>query len=374
MSMRAEVAMSVLVCIWARDNAAQMSWSNEWRLHALFELCKATQAAIQSLGTGISYTKPYKAMVVLPEYYFTRIRTSALAAKAMQEDVKDQLVKELLAISLVFPDFLLIPGTIAFRKSLIRPDSKKNKASGQAKTLGRFDKMMMNLKSDQNVNNNQTFAQPYHGKHNAQNPGSDHSLQIVNSAVHLHGGWTQPPDPDGRHHPGPGVQWVQKNYYLYKNQAYVIHKGRILFKYNKQIGFFETQGASQEVQIHAPDVTKTNTAMIHGDRFCLEICFDHANTVAKDVVQEEAKAEQAFASFFNTKKPDIAPDFHVVVSDWVQVNDKDIVAKPGGYLIHASTNASAVVVKRAGSPGHTQIFPFTNGHLASYPYAVYRLD
>ncbi|WOB50114.1 hypothetical protein NYR97_01410 [Xanthomonas hydrangeae] len=225
-----------------------MNNNNHDRITMLNNFCQKIDEVVRKINQPNIDQQECHSMIILPEYYFSRNMKSALVAKAMDEDTKNKLFKGLIETSKLHSKTLLIPGTIAFRKSL---KTKPN----------RFEKLFSHLNNDKI---NEPFDQDYYGKKDAHNPGSIEQLvQLVYSRIFF------------------GEKYVLENFHIYQNKTYAMLNGETKFKYAKKAGFFETQGATSEIQFHAPDTQRSGFAEILGKKFCFEICYDHSEGIAR---------------------------------------------------------------------------------------------
>lgn len=122
-----------------------------------------------------------------------------------------------------------------------------------------------------------------------------------------------------------------------RNSCYVM-LGKTTVIIDKQTGFNETYNQSPNKSIFGSKSTK-KCANFRGFMLGVEICFDHANGWLKG----DNKA---------------GLDFHVIVSDCVSLENKNLCAAIDGYAIHASSNWGLTTVKKNTKTGYKELKPY----------------
>ncbi len=115
--------------LWSRKNYERSGSTADTRIKALKE-------CVVKLGAQIKQEKIPEAEVqgilVAPEYFFTKPDAgdwdgAAFLARAISQADKEQAVAGFEAISKSFPSMMMIPGTIAWKKPLVRPATEARK-------------------------------------------------------------------------------------------------------------------------------------------------------------------------------------------------------------------------------------------------------
>ncbi|MEQ9371386.1 MAG: hypothetical protein RIG63_20520 [Coleofasciculus chthonoplastes F3-SA18-01] len=315
--------MNTIVVLWSRNISKHINTDNAQKFHHVSNIMSWVNNTIIPYvvqnAPHLKWNDAFNAIIVLPEYYFSRTRQHSYQRKAMGEEAKDIVLQQLLQYSRYFPKILLLPGTIAFKKSLVRPPNKTiQQSTRQRKSQSRLQKASSYLLSspdDTKITSNYPFGSPYSPASSTLTPRE--KLQRLDQ--------------------------LGENAYIYKNQACVIQNGQILFKYNKRKDYFETYGSSNE--IHAPDVNRSASKTIHGIDFGLEICFDHAQRSLVEDITYENRMAQHLAAHGYAPQPTMTstPQIHIVVSDWASNSASPV--REGGFFIHASSNNTQTCVK-----------------------------
>src|SRR5437016_5576658 len=120
--------IDMIVALWNRDTAKKQAGFNADRIRLLNEALQACQA---QFGTILKPGQKIKGIFLAPEYYFASEhagqveRYGSLNERCLTETGKDFIVQSLLTASKTYPQILLIPGTVAWKKSLTRtPDQE----------------------------------------------------------------------------------------------------------------------------------------------------------------------------------------------------------------------------------------------------------
>jgi hypothetical protein len=347
-----------------------MEFDNAYRLERLRNICETvkTFSANESISNK---DREWDAIIVLPEYYFTRIMKHGAAARAMPVYVKNKLLYELGEISKNYSRILIIPGTIAFRKPLIRPLNELLTKKGRLRKLNQCEKLAIELQNEQKLsrrekllanlkrdNINSSFYAKRPGNKIGRNPASSDQLYWLRHILR-------------------GVDSgaaALNNFHIFQNKSYVLLNGEIKFTYEKKAGFFELQGVIDRNQYFAPNYKRKNCAIIDDKVFCFEICFDHAKGVAKSYVKSQISRAKVDADDHGINVPDATPDFHILMSDYVQEDSDSIAAKPGGYFIHASTRDDITCVKKVGSPTNSGVTRLCHQDYEGSFLSIYKVE
>jgi predicted amidohydrolase len=342
--------MKILIVVWSRRIAQHLHRPTPEKLDVVGRLMTwAHQVLVPQVNAthpGTAWFPHFRTLIVLPEYFLSQSQVNIGAAKALDEGQKDAALATLRGWSQWFPEQLLVPGTIAFRKPLVRPATKPGvRADGSVKA-DRTMKLVANLRAAPDT---PRIQQAYAGNPHAVSPSTADKLATFGLHEQLR-------------RMGLPVQT-----FIYKNQAFVIQNGHVLYKYNKRRDFFETHGAPND--IHAPDTSLGATQVIHGMTFGFEICFDHnQGALAGDIAREHQVAGALQNHGYAVAMP-VPPQIHVVVS--ASVHNAGSPVREGGLYVHASTaDAQSGVWRRRGAA----MLPVEAGTLAVVYDNVYAGD
>jgi predicted amidohydrolase len=333
--------------LWSRKNYDKAGSSKDARI-------KALKDCVQKLALQVKQEKiedsEIQGILVAPEYFFTKPDPGTwdgaqFLTRAISQAEKEQAVAEFESVSKAFPTLLLVPGTIAWKKPLVRSASetrKKDKVTGQRtgplKTTSRLDKALASLQYEQT-----TTGEKMGGARKAAPDllaaleqwvdyyyvytTDDELYKLVMAVLHDDKelqdvfNWS---GLDKSHYTeipalADKMALLKTGSFIMRNTAYALLKGRVRFKYNKQGDFHEAIGDTGTVFIPG---AKTGIATIAGIRFGFEICLDHNIGYLKPPVAD----------------PKEGRDIHIVTSAAVENNDNHMFMHPGGYFLHASTN------------------------------------
>ena len=242
--------------------------------------------------------------------------------KFVEESEKDAVVKDLGHMSrFVGYGILFVPGTVAFRKSVMRPTGKTAKRTGGEKVGSRIEKTLLAFKSAPEVVRRGTTT------------GLEGEVALDFNANQL----LMKSFATGR---GISDTTLQKSY-IYKNQAYVFFRGYLMHKYAKKAGYNELYGLDKDAggyHVFAPG-SRSNIKTIDDIPFGFEICRDHACGVLADGCSEAVQ-----------DRGELGPLIHVICSDSVPNVDNSPV-RVGGIVLHASSNREYQVVRRKTKTG-----------------------
>jgi predicted amidohydrolase len=275
---------------------------------------------------------PIKMIFAAPEYLMTAPRSNFVDVKALVEDDRDMIVRELRRISQNLPGVLLVPGTIAFQKELERSGPQRHKMNpktgerdGPLKTSSREEKALHALDSawsHLNYSNSSGMGVPGDKILNFQERRENFERQLRGAK-------------------GPLIV-LNDMPRIYKNNMYVFLDGVIAHKYSKQADWFETLGSSDQ---HFIPGGSSCTKEIAGIRFGFEICMDHSMRML-------GTSQGAYRAR-GMKELGTPPDIHIIVSDYT--GNQYFPMRNGGFMLHASTRKENTAVYRKNSKGYIPI-------------------
>ena len=126
--------VEIVVALWNRDTPKKQWAYNGDRLQ---HLRTAIEACNPQLNRILKPNQPIKGIFIAPEYYFaanqagTGMTNGSFHERGISEADKDMIVNHMLSLSKSFPKLLLIPGTIAWKKSVMRAPGQEYKRDPQ---------------------------------------------------------------------------------------------------------------------------------------------------------------------------------------------------------------------------------------------------
>jgi hypothetical protein len=366
--------IEMAAAIWNRDTHENQFDVNTNRIKALKG---ALQACERQFGRILKPQQRIKGIFVAPEYFFAAPLsgrgdgTGSFHLRGVDQDAKDHIVAQLIAVSKLYSKVLLIPGTIAWWKPLNRRpqdefkrDRSTNERTNVLKTQTREHNVKQALYDNYMAGGSRGGRIPTDLlKAKVRNellsqkrllnspslPGSEQSYQVVSNDDVLQEVYRILNDDSELIQYGPintlvrGVPSQGESQYqvdmgtvdkVLKNTAYVLLNGTIRFKYNKANDFHEALSENGSL-IFCPG-TKSGYTSIDGIDIGLEICLDHAVGQLTN----------------NTSLPGSgAPHLHIITSASVQPKGAHVSVRQNGYLIHASSNPDWAFVQKNSSTG-----------------------
>lgn len=289
---------------------------------------------------------------VAPEYLFAYPSKGDNHAygdqRHLNENDKTNLLKRLEEKSKNCPGLVIIPGTVAWEKTLWRPDDRANHKKGananKPKSISRAEKAITAVADYAKNFKSGNLNAPLSGPHqNHQATTTKNKLDLLELQMF---------DP---------YAWIR----IARNTAYILYEGKTLLKYNKKADFHEVLTGNNVV--HIPGKHPGRFELPLGDLSLrpiscgIEICLDHAfDTLEKSI------------------PPNGAVDIHILVSAWIQPKPCVGTVKPGGYMVHASSNdrVSKVYKHDLGSIlwGHREVSPDEKIDLGKFPINIYKIN
>ena len=275
--------MAILVGIWSRDTETKLSENLGSRLYLMELALAATQAKCQALSAKHKIDGVIKSIFVAPEYLFSAPRDDPGAARAVSHITRSALKSLLAEKSRKFQHMLIVPGTIIFKMELA-----EYPILGEAKKVRALKILEV-----------------------AQAKPKEFPVAEI-------GGVLSTAEKNRLLKEGQATQ-------LIKNRAYVFLNGSAVFSYGKKADMVEAIGADsgpsdRPVGVFVPGL-KAGLAEIAGIQFGFEICWEHEKGVLKTI----ASASK------------VAPDIQIICSAHVDNAKQNMVVRPGGFVIHASS-------------------------------------
>lgn len=216
-----------------------------------------------------------RAIFLAPEYCFARSLANLQGdhtfgtKRQMEEDyVRDKLRPVFGALSNNFKNALIVPGTVAWRKSIV-PSDKGQHASMQAREAYRRNKYQQRVQAGASVNldENTPFTQ-----HTPVFPPAYKSPLDTRGAI--------PSTADKSN-------WLQTAHYIAKNTAHCYYNGNCVYKYNKIGDFYEVSEDTADTVMVPNKSTVSGTTgpagrfTLAGFSFGISICYDQSLSVQK---------------------------------------------------------------------------------------------
>ncbi len=367
---------SLYAALWSRGSTGSSANAGRTVADSMHKLNKAMDKAVRRMGEAwvelpeVERQPRLKGVFVAPEYYFANAEMGSwdntagnFRSRPIEQTAKEALMADLVALSRRHPNYVIVPGSVAWRKPLDRPDSEKYKVdkdtglrTGPEKTVARRDKVAAVIGAtgaNNKMGGGRYMSEPF-------------QLAVLDAIAGLTKGTPPVPCPydlvaynqgfvssgadpqqafeaviravkvspfaeaicDWAGLPRTAVAVIPKKSekvaavtsgtatHLMRNTAFVLHGGKVVFKYNKRGDFHECIGDGSTVFMPGEGLGKT--APILGVTFGLEICLDHAKGILHTGVTD------------NT-----VPDVHIVMSDTVTNHTAHM--KASKYFLHAST-------------------------------------
>jgi predicted amidohydrolase len=304
--------------------------------------------------TSLEEDRPIWAFLfVAPEYYFARSSN----AHAIEESDKRDIVGRLAEISRRYPRLILVPGTIAWKKPVIRPMSEIRKRdrdtkerTGPLKLQTRYERFTARVSWSMNkgITMIPQIIDREDYRRGPNDPFDRFELESrEQEIVDRHKKMLERMAPHGR---SPGC-------YLARNTAYAFYGGAEVARYQKRSNHDEVfEGESEDFVIFEPGGApdgRGDRFEVEGLKFGIEICLDH---------------DYGYLRHSSQKRPDV----HIVVSAEVDIVCNHVHVPEGCFLVHASSNKEITgVYDHKGNRGDMNSEDETPGTLF---YRVLRFD
>lgn len=296
---------NILIVLWSHSNDWTRSIAS--RLLAMEAKLATAELWVTQYAAQLNSGMPFQGVFLAPEYFFTEPGNQRAP---LPEDQRLEIEEKLLGLSRKFPRILLVPGTVFYRKELVR---------GIDSSVLKFDSVtgQRTLLKTTNPDRRARFVQKTQHFINtvpAQRDPTDRDLSAwagsgYNASGHMVPSLNEIAGHLGDPNKQPGVA---------KNSAYILLGGRRIAKYDKQSDWGEALGGAPDQLAFIPG-TFQQCPQLNGYRFGMEICYDH------------------FIGMLARRN--VTPlHLHFLVSDWVYANTGNMAMSPGGYFAHASTN------------------------------------
>jgi hypothetical protein len=365
---------TLIVALWSVNTQGMQHLTLDSRWQALKQCVEhAYEQAMKQLCD--LNDKPF-ALFVAPEYLMAQPDPIKMhmppvpkhnfpgSRRHIDEADKNIQLQRYLALSDTCKGMILVPGTIAWRKSLERSGPKQTSTkTGKAKTRSRYDKAIESLQFYQQRRGwgpDEHLSGPW--KLSELGLGPDIPAPTTREKLAaLQGAQTWNPvvaDFGLLHGPNDLV-------YMARNTAYVLLDGKVLLKYNKQGDFHEVLVGTDTVHIPGKldgrfQVTPTKPNLRTID-FGLEICLDHIYQTTGTEIAHLGKV-----------------DVHIISSAQVPTNKAKAAAADAGYVVHACSNKANTGVKRMSGGGwfggKGDLKPFKTEDVEGFPLQLWQIE
>jgi hypothetical protein len=397
----------IIVGLWSRDTTVHSGSSTPDKVKHLKEAAARVTAAVTA--AKVPDRQDVRGILIAPEYFFTKPGAGGWGGgkfndRSLSKADLEAAVREFEAISKLNPKVLLIPGTVAWKKPLLRPPEEARKfssltgdRSGPLKTGTRLEGARKDLTHEKDKTGDKmggqrlgsrvmrdkifnflcanwpwAVANESYFKDNWGAPLSDTNKLIT---AFLHDDTLLEfvePDATLRAKEVSTIPRLSEKAAalgtatsMMRNTAFALLNGRVRFKYNKQGDFHEAIGDGAQT-VYIPGA-KAGVATIGAIRFGFEICLDHALGYLS-----RAGATNPIASGLAREPRDI----HIVTSASVENKTANMYVRPGGYFLHASQNPGWTCVYHNKPSGGLE--PVTarieKGTLDGDPFELVRIE
>jgi predicted amidohydrolase len=273
---------------------------------------------------------PLRAVFLAPEYSFARSLPQQFGdhtfgqKRQIEEDyVKDTLRPTFEALSKNFRNALIVPGTVAWRKSIV-PSTPGKHASIQEAEEYRREKYGDRILSavDINMDMGNIFG--------VDTPVFPPQFQKPADM--------RPTLPTAR----TKFRAIQTAHYIAKNTAHCYYNGDCIYKYNKIGDFYEVSEDTDDTVIVPNRESKVSGTTVAAGRFKVEgldvgisICYDQSLSV------QSGPTLQIVEPLQKTADP---VDIHILLSAHITPNTDLANLKPGGMMMSCSSNSECNAV------------------------------
>ncbi|GGF47213.1 hypothetical protein GCM10007301_03250 [Azorhizobium oxalatiphilum] len=294
-----------------------------------------------------------KGIFVAPEYYLAQVNAMSVSNSRVVERTisvpdRNSAVGRIAQISKTFPEILIIPGTIAWKKTFARAEDDYKLTDRRKRALDHMG-YFFDLDSQQEL--------PGMRAGTLSHKGVDLFRPSATDRTHMIAGSTEINTTVGKktfHHRG-------KVLYYMRNTAYVFLDGQNVYSYHKSGDYYESVNTSETVFIPSrkPPVKVLPVREAQEMSFGFEICLDHNIGMLQRHLKEQGIP---------------APDFHIISSATVTNDTNKMCMRNGGYVLHASSymGNTGVFANRRGLKTEVEEDTFT--YACGYPLRIWTIS
>ena len=323
-----------------------------------FDARRSVRRELEALGADWLY------LFVAPEYYFA----ASDSAHAIPQTQKDQIVGFLRALSSEHPTLVLVPGTIAWKKPVLRSGPKAYKKGTMIpKERGRYEKFLERITSardaeldlvshavDRDVNERVARAGTDLGA--IRRIRTDYR-QIATQNL----AGTVTDTYDRRLRMGAKLKENADRCSIARNTAYGFYNGREVARYHKRSDYMEVFPSESDggFVIYEPGGGPEGPGShfeVESVRFGVEVCLDHQIG-------------------FLSQSGGWYPDIQIIMSADTPLVHEHSFTVEGGYVVHASSNPDYTGVSRKVNGLITPVATVDERtYLGELRYAVLQLE
>jgi len=288
---------------------------------AVEELKRYTESVLKRFTTPDEVEM--RAVFLAPEYAFARSVNQGDHSFGQKRQIEEDYVKNSLRpvfedVSKGFRNALIVPGTVAWRKSMI-PALPGKHGSVEAGEAYRRDKYQKRIQSTVDVNLDEGTVFDQHTP--------------VFPVAYKKPGDTRPSLPTV----ASKTQAIKSAHYIAKNTAHCYYNGNCVYKYNKIGDFYEVSEDTDDTIIVPNRKSKVSGSTVGAGRFSvggrdvgISICYDQSLSVqdSNDVNVIEPLQKTAGAV-----------DIHIILSAHIEPFAQCANLKPGGLLLSCSSKS-----------------------------------
>jgi predicted amidohydrolase len=243
----------------------------------------------------------YQSVFLAPEYYFSNQRHTN--DRFFSQDVKRAIVARLAALAKKYPKFLIIPGTILWKKKAYQSELKigtRAKPQQTAKSVARVTSTLNRINTAKTQFNTETNY-----------PGWSHSGKFGRNEA----AYDADHNEDNFNMPRYYLEHAEElNTEIAQNVAYIFKDDAVL-KYHKA-GNYKEVNEEQSNIVFAPG-NITGLFKVGNVAYGIEICRDHAQKVLSSANQ--------------------SVNIQIIISSWIENTPSSTALANGGVLLHSST-------------------------------------
>jgi hypothetical protein len=325
--------VKVVVALFNIDTQKSQYMSADQRVREVSKAVEHAREYTDSQGTFWTDPSHLRAIFLAPEYCFARSLPNQKAdhgfgdQRQIDEDyVKNNLRPVFANLSLGFKNALIVPGTVAWRKSIIPATDGKHGTVQQAAKY-RIDKYTQRLQHSVDVNVNY----------------KDNPRYTQNSTV-FPDDFKRPDDPrTSVNTAGDKIAQLQKAHYIAKNTAHCYYNGDEVYKYNKIGDFYEITDPLTANAVHVPNRSTVSGTEVSAGRFSvagisfgISICYDQSLSVQDRSVEVKSTMPLQW-----TAGPVL---FHILLSARIDPIAQAANLHDNGYLLSCSSWESLTTV------------------------------
>jgi hypothetical protein len=325
--------VKIVVALFNIDTQALQYMSADQRVREVSNAVERARDYTSSQGTFWTDPSHLRAIFLAPEYCFARSLPNQKGdhrfgdQRQMDEDyVRNNLRPVFAKLSLGFKNALIVPGTVAWRKSIVPATDGKHGTPQQAAKY-RIGKYTQRLQHSVDMSVNQ-----------------EPDLRNTLDTTVFHNNFKRPDDPRASVNTfRDKIALLQKAHYIAKNTAHCYYNGDEVYKYNKIGDFYEIADPLSANAVNVPNrstVSGTEVAAgrfsVAGLTFGISICYDQSLSVQDSSVEVKSTMPLQW-----TAGPVL---FHILLSARIDPKAQAANLYDNGYLLSCSSWESLTTV------------------------------